>query len=339
MKGNSRTVWPWMAAAILLLGLAVVWPRFSAQAPENAAVQASQLEDFDRELGPFEIRGQRFTVVLHRKRVAGAGPVVDPDFQETLAKLEIKDATGVVHYEKIFPYEVSGDSFVETIDATAQLLGGKQESGLLITYGTLPSTPLGGQSWHVFSLFAGPPSAPLNGKLVPFSKPIFTEGQLINAESGAPVVQTSEEPNLQGDVLNFRVWTGNFFAIIPLRILWFQNTIGPAWRCQKMTASGPKPLCEVRVEADRVPQEEDPTFVRLHQEPEEGFGTPAHVVVRKDSMVEFLAAETEVIWDEDANGVGLSVSGDVWLKVRIDGKEGWIHTQEDFLAIGLPQAG
>jgi len=100
-----------------------------------------------------------------------------------------------------------------------------------------------------------------------------------------------------------------------------------------------RPLCQVRVEAERVAQEEDLTFVRLHQEPEEGLGTPAHVVVRKDSQVEFLAAETEVLWEEDANGIALSVSGDVWLKVRIDGKEGWIHTQEDFMAIGLPQAG
>jgi hypothetical protein len=81
------------------------------------------------------------------------------------------------------------------------------------------------------------------------------------------------------------------------------------------------------------------TFVRLHQEAEEGFGTPAHVVVRKDSEIEFLAAETEVIWAEDENGVALTVSDDVWLKVRIDGKEGWIHSQDDFQAIGLPQAG
>ena len=322
----------------LLLACAAGLTELACAAPQEQAAPA-ELEDFDRQLGPLEIGGQQFTVALHMKRVMTQGSVVDPDFQETLARLEIKDAGGSVHYEKTFPYEISGDSFVETIDATAQLLQGKQGNGLLITYGTLPSTPLGGQSWQVFSLFAGPPSAPLNGKLVPFSKPIFTEGQLISETPGEPVVQASEEPQLQGDVLNFRVWTGNFFAIIPLRILWFQNTIGPAWRCQKMTASGPKPLCQVRVEAERVPQEEEMTFVRLHLEPEEGFGTPAHVVVRKDSMVEFLAAETEVIWDEDANGVGLSASGDVWLRVRIDGKEGWIHTQEDFMAIGLPQAG
>jgi len=25
--------------------------------------------------------------------------------------------------------------------------------------------------------------------------------------------------------------------------------------------------------------------------------------------------------------------------VRIDGREGWLHTEEDFAAIGVPQAG
>ena len=301
----------------------------------SAWAQSAQLQDFSRQLGPFAIKGQQFTVVLHMKRIAGS---TDADFQETLARMEIKDASGTVHYQKTFSYEVEGDRFVETTDASAQLLEGKQGSGLLLTYGTLPSTPLGGGSYQVFGLFSGPPSASLIGKLVPFSKPIFAEGQLIEEKPGEKIVQTSEEPNLQGDVLHFRVWTGNFFAIIPLKVDWLMGKIAPAWRCQKMTPRGPRPLCELRVAADRVPAEEEPTFVRLFPEPEEGY-TPAHVVVKKDSKVEFLAVEVETVWSEDSEGISLSTSEDPWLKVRIDGKEGWIHTQEDFLAIGLPQAG
>lgn len=312
---------------VVCLGAGLALPAGAQDTP-----QAAQLEDFDRELGPFAIRDQRFTVVLHMKRVATRGPVVDEVFQETLARMEIKDAAGAVHYEQEFPVsELERDSFVETSAATVKLLRGREGSGLLMTYGVAPSTPRGGVSWQVFGLF--------DNKLIPFSKPVYLEGDLLNDRDGAPVVETSEEPNLRGDVLYFRVWTGNFDAVIPLKIDWLLGKFAMAWRCQQMTAQGPKLLCEVRVEAERVPQEEDLTFVRLHQEPEEGFGTPAHVVVRKDSQVEFLAAETEVVWDEDANGVGLSVSDDVWLKVRIDGKEGWIHTQEDFMAIGLPQAG
>jgi hypothetical protein len=305
----------------------------------GAGTPALVVEDVRNEEGPFDLGTQRFTVVLHMKRLAGQGRALDPDFGETLARMEIRDAAGKIHYDQSFPYEVSGDRFVETTHASAQLLRGRQGRWLLITYGTLPSDPLGGESWQVFGLFAGPPSAPRAGRLVPFSKPIFAEGQLINGKPGEKVVETSREPKLQGDLLHFRVWAGNFFVIIPLRILWFQNTIGPAWRCVKTTARGPRPICEVKVEVDRPVAVEEMTFVRLFPEADEGSGVARHVVVKKESKIDFLAAEAEVLWTEQADGVSLGVSDDVWLKVRIDGREGWIHTQEDFQAVGLPQSG
>ena len=68
-------------------------------------------------------------------------------------------------------------------------------------------------------------------------------------------------------------------------------------------------------------------------------GIAEHVVVKKDSRVEILEASGEQIWEEANERIGLGVGGDLWLKVSIDGEEGWIHTQEDFNAIGLPQAG
>jgi hypothetical protein len=233
----------------------------------------ARLEDVERTVGPLEVSGQRFTVVLHKKRVPGSA---DPDFGETLSRLEVKDGAGRVHHQQIFPYEVVGDRFAESLDATVQLLRGQQGSGLLITC---------------------------------------------------------------GDVSHFRVQTGDFFAIVPLRIIWLQNPIGPGWRYVKATPTGPRPVCAYQVEADRAPSEEGMTFVRLHVEAQEGFGIPAHVVVKRDSKAEFLEAEVELRWQEDANGIGMSIGDDPWLKVRIEGREGWFHTQEDFFAIGLPQAG
>jgi hypothetical protein len=66
-----------------------------------------------------------------------------------------------------------------------------------------------------------------------------------------------------------------------------------------------------------------------------------HVVVEPNSKVEFLGAEVPITWSEDAKNIcfGVAQNGDTWLKVRIDGVEGWIHTQEDFDAIGLPLSG
>jgi hypothetical protein len=40
-----------------------------------------------------------------------------------------------------------------------------------------------------------------------------------------------------------------------------------------------------------------------------------------------------------ADVVEVGVADDPWLHVRIDGREGWLHTAEDFAAIGVPQAG
>ncbi len=38
---------------------------------------------------------------------------------------------------------------------------------------------------------------------------------------------------------------------------------------------------------------------------------------------------------DDAGTIAV-LSKEPWLKVRIDGKEGWIHSQEDFDALGMP---
>ena len=316
---------------IVSIGLALlIYSRVPVSAQEQpAGPDSGTVEDVSKALGPFQLSGRRFTVVLHEKQITGA-TVPDPDWQTTLAEIEIRDDQGTLHYRESFPYEISGVEFSEIRGASVEILQGTQRNGLLVTYGTFPSTPLGGQSWQVFGLF--------ENKLVPFSKPLFAEGELVNQEEGG-VVKLASEPLSESEVLNFRVWTGNFFVIYPLRIDFLMARVMPAWRCSKMTAWGIQPRCQYGIETNRQPQEPEMTFIRMHPEPEEGIGVADHVVVKQDSEVEFLAAEGEVQWLEDDNGVGLAPADDFWIQVRIDSKTGWIHTQEDFSAIGLPQAG
>jgi hypothetical protein len=292
---------------------------------QTAPAAAARLEDLERRIGPLKIKEQSFTIVLHLKRIRGVG-------EETLVRMEVRDEGGKVSYEASFPFEVEGDNFVETTGVSARLLEGTQGSGILLVYDNEPSTPLGGGSYQVLGLF--------NGQLVPFSKPISLEGSLVEPEPPPEkVVKTTTEPGRQGDVLQFRVWTSNFFVVIPVLVDWMQAKMRPAWQCFRMTARGMQSQCRFKVETDRRPPESDLTFVRLHVEPEEGMGIAEHVVIKKTSKVEILEAEGPQLWEEEAEGIGLSVGDDLWLKVRIDGKEGWIHTQEDFTAIGLPQAG
>jgi hypothetical protein len=319
-----------LACQLLLLASAAP---ASAQEPSPDSQEHPTTEDVVHEAGPFVLGGQSFTVVFRSKRIVGAA-VPDPEFQTTLAELEIRDSAGRAHYHAAFPHEISGDEFTESLSAAVELLQGRERSGLLITYGIIPSTPLGGQSWQVFGLF--------DNKLVAFSAPIFAEGDLVNAPEGPPEskrVRTAPSPGLAGEVMNFRVWTGNFFVIYPVRVDFVQAKLRPAFQCSRLTAQGQQPWCQYRIEAERRVPRVEMTFVRLHDEASEQMGTPRHVVIKKESSVEFIAAEGNVDWVEDENGIGLTPGDDFWLKVRIDASEGWIHTQEDFDAIGLPQAG
>ena len=307
------------------IGWAQSTPEAGSQEQQKSPPAAVKLEDLERRIGPLKIKEQNFTVILHLKRVRGVG-------EETVARVEIRDEGGKVPYETSFPFEVEGDHFVETTEVSARLIEGTRAKGILVTVDIEPSTPLGGGSYQVLGLF--------DGKLVPFSKPISLEGDLIEPEPpDEGVVKTTTEPGRQGDVLQFRVWTGNFFVVVPVLVDWIQAKMMPVWRCNRMTARGRQPQCRFNVEADRNPRETELTFVRLHSEPEEGMGIAEHVVIKKSSKVEILEAAGPQLWEESNEGIALSVGDDLWLKVRIDGKEGWIHTQEDFSAIGLPQAG
>jgi hypothetical protein len=107
----------------------------------------------------------------------------------------------------------------------------------------------------------------------------------------------------------------------------------------KMTSRGWQPVCTFRVEAERTVTQDELTFVRLLPDSFEPEGMAEHVVVKRNSTVEVLQAAGILGWQEESDIVSLGVGEDLWLRVRIDGKEGWIHTQEDFRAIGLPQAG
>ena len=307
------------------------WAQFSLPASDPAQQKPSgpaQLEDFVRRLGPLKIREQSFAVVLHKKRVRVARAVGS---EETVERMEIRDETGNVLYEKTFPYEVEEDHFAETREIGAQVLEGNQGSGILVTFEVEPSTPLGGTSYQAFGLF--------NGKLVPFSQPLSMEGNLIQPESPPEnVVKVSSQQGLEGDVLRFRVWTGNVFVIIPAQVDWLQAKMRPALPCSKTTAHGELPVCRFSVEADPRPPERELSDVRLYPEAGEEKGPPQQFAIKKSSKVEILEAEGELLWQEGEEQVTLKVAEDLWLKVRIDAKEGWIHSQTDFTAIGLPQA-
>ena len=77
------------------------------------------------------------------------------------------------------------------------------------------------------------------------------------------------------------------------------------------------------------------TLVRLFAEPDEG-STPKHIVIQPLSKIEYLESRVAMAWHDTDPSIFFNPTGDAWLKIRIDGQEGWIHTEEDFEAVGLP---
>ena len=305
-------------------------PQHGSEAvPSNAGRDGAQeLEDIEDRQGPFPLAGQNFTVVLHYKRSPHRGGLDS----RALVSLDIRDAAGAVQYHESFPYEIEEGTFSETCSAGVRLLRGSNGAGLLIESGCLPSAPLAGGPWRILGV--------VKGRLVSFGKPLVTQGEWGEFVPGA-VKRTGNMTLVLPDGFRLRVWTGYFFVSVPVRIDWRAGKLALGQRCLYQTGRGfAEGGCEMPVdEAPVIRRQQEMTFVRMFRESNERSGPPAHIVVMKDSKVEVVASKAAVIWDEGPQAVSLSVGGDVWVKIRIDGQEGWIHTPEDLNALGVFASG
>lgn len=287
-----------------------------------------KLEDVVSRQGPFSIASQTFTVVIHNQRIAGK----TGDSAETLALIEILDAAGNVAYREEFPHALENGEFPETCSAGVSFLKGSNGSGLLLDEGCLPSAPLSGGPWRVIGL--------VNGKLASLGKPLYAQGEMGEFVPGK-INHLGTLTQILADELRIRLFTGYFFVSVPVRVNWLQGKLELAQHCFYQTGHGfAEGGCEMPVDGIELhPSAEEMTFVRMFTESNEQLGPPAHVVVKQNSKVEVLLAKVFVRMDEQKDSTGLDVGDDIWVKIRVDGKVGWIHTNEDLQAIGLYQSG
>jgi hypothetical protein len=305
-----------------------------APAPSNPSSSAMQqpnppsplLEDIEHHFGPFLIGGKEFSVAIGAKHIKGqTAPGSEAD-----VSLEIRDAQAAVVHHETFGYSFDHGEFVESCNASTEILSGSKAKWLLITSECEPSAPMGGGPWEIFGDF--------NGKFTQYGGDIYTQGEMLRFVPGA-VTKVGTATSYGFDSILFKVWTGNFYVTLPVKIELSQPKLTQGIRCLGQTGHGLAEIgCQVPVEAKREPSTDD-TFVRLFDSPQGEGSTPSHVVIHPNSKVEFLAASARIKLDDSKGSIGLGVADDVWLQVRIDGKIGWIHTQEDFVAIGLPEAG
>jgi hypothetical protein len=303
------------------------------------------LEDVAQHLGPFAISGQNFNVVLHEKRLPGA---IDPRFAQTLQTIEIRDEKDAVLYQKTFTFGIEEGKLERSLKASASLLSGKYFTGLLISYRLKLSTGEDAEAWQVFGYQDGRYKAQ-DARFRLFDKPLRSDYPMGNPPAELQVVTpngvVTKPMTPEGETFEFRVWTGNFYVLLPVGVNFARGKLQPSRRCYG--TGGAKPGiheigCDVQVQVDRKPPDAEMTFLRLFaggfMPGEPGEGQVLHLVLNKNSKVRILKGNAYIDWGLAGDLMQVAFR-ELWLKVRIDDddqKEGWIHSDEDFAAIGLP---
>src|SRR5260370_24947483 len=315
----------------------------SQHAQTRVPSAAASARESASHLGPFSIAGGNYTVELQTKKV---GPVPTNEQYDTVIAVEIRDATWGVEYQRMFPYVEAKEDYFESWAVCAHLLNGTNGTGVLVSYDTYtePSAPEEEPTgwFQVFGV--------MNGKFVPFGAPLEVQGDLLDKYADCDTYRTARSLGAQADAVEFKVWTGHCRLIYPVRVDWVQGKLTPAQECTKTTGEFGAG-CQYNVVPEDKFYSQGITFVRLWPNPDEKSGQPVKTVVKKDSKVDLLIAMVATQWVEDnpmsssvntkdflkdAGGFGVASDSDLWLKVRIDGREGWMHSEEDFLALGLP---
>jgi hypothetical protein len=306
--------------------------------PNTAGTAVGDAETEQR-LGPFSLSGTNYTVILKKRKQQSASKEPTGD---TVVAMEIRDAAESVLYRRNFPYLTVESDFTETWTVSAAPLVGTNATGLLVTYDDYsePSAPEAESSgWYqVFGV--------VKGKLKAFSGPILVQGDIIQPDNGAKVYKTTGPLDSHSDALNFKVWAHHFRLVYPVRIDWTEGKVSPALACSKGTGSTSQ-ACSYKVLPENDRWGQNLTFVQLCPEAST-CDHPERVLVKKDSKLELLGCAADVKWSEgrssgpvenasmdDQGGVAVGTEN-LQLQIRVDGKEGWTHTEEDFNALGLP---
>lgn len=308
-----------------------------SSAPGNAASAGVAEEKATEErLGPFAISGGSYTVVLHKKHVPASedsGPL------DGVVAIDVVDAAGAVQYQRTYPLWADAED-VSAWTVSAHILKGTNGTGLLLR--SRPSESSGFYE-QIFGV--------VNAKLVPFCGP-FPEMDVKPDASG--VYRTAGPLGPQADEVSLTMGTGRFVITIPIRLDWAQGKLTLAPQCPELAAGNAHAMCQYQMvdPKSHLQKPKDLTFVRLYSSPNENSGKPERVIVKPASQIDLLGylADIELKQPDfvhppspgdfpvkDMASIGIAPNTDDWLQVRIDGKVGWIHSNEDFDALGLPE--
>ncbi len=292
----------------------------------------------EERLGPFSFSGNKYTVVLHKKHLS-VNEAGEPYSADGVVAMEIVDATGASTYGRTYPL-FADDEELSAWSVSAYILKGTNGTGLLLR--SRPSESSGFYE-QIFGV--------VNGKLVPFCGP-FSAMDVKPDASG--VYRTAGPLGPQGDEIRVTISAGRFVIAVPIRLDWAQGKLTLAPQCPELAAGNAHAMCQYQMLDPKsfLQKPKSLTFVRMYSSPNENSGKPERVIVKPASQIDLLAylAAMELKQPDffhaplpkefpvkDMASIGVAPNSESWLQVRIDGKVGWIHGNEDLDALGLPE--
>jgi hypothetical protein len=277
----------------------------SAATPEQLAAR-TDLERSNRDLGPFRIEGHSFTVRVSGICLKGTKPETSCNANNMTAEsLQVLDESGRPTYSEKFDISLpdQGAQPADETEVEAALFNGKEHKILALVYQQVPSAHGAGGSFRFLAMH--------NGFLTVLnSEPVSCgEAESLLGMSKGSVAETNLQP---GEILNVADNNHYFFFYRQLRVNWQDFRL------------------EEKVSGDYEVSHEPVTLAA--QSTVQVFASPdqsaAHsgLTLRPGTRVEFL-------------GMRIPVDRREWLKVRINGKDGWITGNESYHAVGLQEIG
>ena len=327
-SAEAERSWGEMAALECVVATAASWRRAArivmlfcgAAAALPASTTAQKNPDnektpwpthYTRTLGPFALDGQKYTVklsVVCYKETKHGGRCTEDD-EINVKTVKIEDGHGKVQFEKKFPEAFS--HLEERHEVVVTPLEGREHQALELAYEQLPTHANTGVAIQVFAVKDGALEA-MN------EEPLEFYGQLGALPDGS--VRYTKRLDAD-DSLPIYVLTSYFYIREPVRLDWSEFRL----RRQR------KGEFEVAQEAPfRIrPDVQANGHIELYAAPDKTAAANG-VDVTRASEVEVLRAVFSEAPPEQH-----SSANDVWLKIRIDGKEGWIIGTDDYTAVGL----
>lgn len=293
---------------LALAGLFVVFPVAASQ-QDDAPLPAPTR--YVRTLGPFSIDGHEFTVKLHVvcfKQSKHIG-MCDEDDEETVSSATIVDEKGKTCFKKSFPVGLVRQTESHLVKVT--LLEGREHQALELAYqdSSAPSTTR--KSLQLFGL--------QDGLLKSFDpEPLAFQGGLADLPAGR---LKDSRHLLENDMLEIYALTTYFYIVTPVRVNWKNFRLEPQNSGEFDVAEQPPYDIHPDIASERS--------IHMYPSPDKEM-TPAGVKLTPESHVQLLKARFSAGPPDEHDS-----ANDTWLKVRIDGREGWILGVDDYTALGL----